>query len=110
MQTFLMIAGMVLVTFGLRYLLLPLSGRIRMTAGMQRALHYVPPVVLTAIIVPAVLIPDGRHVNLSLSNAYLAGALITALIGKISKNLLLTIAGGMAAFAAWQFLTNSFKF
>jgi len=110
MQTFYMIAGMALVTFGLRYLLLPLSGRLKLSATIRRALGYVPPVVLTAIIVPAVLIPDGNRLQLNLANAYLAGALITALIGKLCKNLLVTILGGMAAFAVWQYVTNSFKF
>jgi len=109
MQTFLMIAGMALVTFALRYLLLPLSGRIGFSARMQRALGFVPPVVLTAIVVPAVMLPDGRHVQLTVANPYLAGALITALIAKFSNNLLVTIVGGMAAFAAWQYVTNSFK-
>jgi branched-subunit amino acid transport protein len=32
------------------------------------------------------------------------GAVITTLIGYFSKNLLITIVGGMAAFALWQWV------
>jgi len=97
-----MVGGMALVTFSIRYLLLPLSGRIRMTGAMQRALSYVPPAVLTAIIVPMALMPDGQTCRICLDNAYLAGTVATVIIGKLSGNLLVTIVGGMAFFALWQ--------
>jgi branched chain amino acid efflux pump len=104
METFYLVTGMALVTFSIRYVLLPLSGRINLSDGMQRALRYVPPVVLTAIIVPAVIYPNGAAFQVSLSNAYLVGAVATLIIGKLSKNLLITIVGGMACFALWQWL------
>jgi branched-subunit amino acid transport protein len=104
MTTLYLVAGMAIVTFSIRYVLFPLSGRINFSDNLKRALGYVPPAVLTAIIVPATLIPDGRTLSLSWTNAYLVGALITALIGWISKNLLITIVGGMAGFALWQWL------
>jgi branched-subunit amino acid transport protein len=102
MQTVYMIAGMFLVTFSIRYILLPLSGRIRLSSGVQESLKYVPPAVLTAIIIPAVLLPDGHHLQFTATNPYLLGAICTALIGWFSKNLLLTIVGGMVAFAICQ--------
>ncbi len=102
METVYLIVGMALATFSIRYVLLPFSGRIRFSDRMQRALHYVPPAVLTAIIVPAVLLPDGTTLNLSWSNAYLAGAMATYAIGKVNGNLLITIIGGMIVFALWQ--------
>ena len=98
---------MFLVTFGIRYALLPLSGRFTFSNAMHRALRYVPPAVLTAIIVPAALMPDGKTLQLSLANAYLVGAAATVIIGKLSKNLLVTIVGGMAWFALWQWLVGS---
>jgi branched-subunit amino acid transport protein len=104
MQTVYLIAGMFLVTFSIRYLLLPLSGRIRLGAGIQRALRYVPPAVLTAIIVPAALIPDGHTLRLTPTNPYLVGAIFTVLIGWFGKNLLVTIIGGMAVFVICQWL------
>ena len=104
METFFLVTGMMLVTFSIRYILLPLSGRIRFSDGMQRALGYVPPAVLTAIIVPAALIPDGQTLSISWTNPYCVGAVVTALIGWFSKNLLITIVGGMAVFALWQWV------
>ena len=104
METFFLVTGMMLVTFSIRYILLPLSGRIRFSDSMQRALGYVPPAVLTAIIVPAALIPDGQTLSISWTNPYCVGAVVTALIGRFSKNLLITIVGGMAVFALWQWV------
>ena len=46
--------------------------------------------------------PDGVHLQLSPANPYLVGACLTALIGWFSKNLLITIVGGMACFWTWQ--------
>jgi branched-subunit amino acid transport protein len=106
MTTLYLVAGMAMVTFGIRYVLFPLAGRIHFSDNLKRALGYVPPAVLTAIIVPAALLPDGQTLDLSWTNPYLAGAVITAVIGRLSKNLLITIVGGMAGFALWQWLVT----
>ena len=81
-----------------------LAGRYEFPAGVTNALRFVPPTVLTAIIVPAVLIPTGETIDLSVTNAYLVGALVAVGVGWFSKNLLLTIVVGMAAFLGWQWL------
>lgn len=104
MNTFYLVAGMAVVTFAIRYILFPLSGRLNFSNNLKRALGYVPPAVLSAIIVPAALIPDGQTLNFAWTNPYLAGAVMTTLIGWLSKNLLITIVGGMAGFALWQWL------
>jgi branched-subunit amino acid transport protein len=105
-QTLYTVSGMALVTFLIRYILLPLSGRLRLSVKMQQVLGYVPPAVLTAIIVPMVLMPDNQTLNLSLKNAYLVGAVTTVIIGWISKNLLVTIVGGMGGFLTWQWFLS----
>ncbi|MFZ0610874.1 MAG: AzlD domain-containing protein [Desulfobacterales bacterium] len=107
MDTFYLVAGMALVTFLIRYGLLPLSGRFTFSKRMTRALGFVPPTVLTAIIVPAALLPDGHSLQFSLSNPYLVGAVLTAVIGRLSRNLLVTILGGMAAFVLWQWVLQT---
>ena len=99
-----LIAGMALVTFGIRYSMFVVAGRYEFPAGVVSALRFVPPTVLTAIVVPAVLMPNGETIDISLSNAYLVGALVAAAVGWFSNNLLLTIVGGMAAFLSWQWL------
>ena len=71
----------------------------------EQALRFVPPVVLTAIIVPSVLMPNGSALNLKPDNPYLIGALAACVIGGLFKNLLLTIVLSMGVFlgAQWVF-------
>lgn len=97
-----MIAGMALVTFGIRYIMFPISGRFQFPVLFEKGLRYVPPVVLTAIIVPSVLMPVGETINLKLTNPYLIGALTACAIGGVFKNLLLTIVVSMVVFLGFQ--------
>ena len=108
METVYLIAGMFFVTFSIRYGLLPMSGRIRFSPGIQRALSYVPPAVLTAIIVPMALMPDGQTLQVSIANPYLVGTVLTVLIGWFSKKLMVTIVGGMAVFGVCQWVLTLF--
>lgn len=96
-----LIGGMAAVTFAIRYTLLAAAGRFEFPAPLARALKFVPPVVLTAIIVPAVLMPHGE-IDLSPANAYLVAGLVAFGVGWWRKNLLLTIVVGMVAFLLWQ--------
>lgn len=103
----LLIVGMALVTFAVRYPVLALFGRLRLPDWLLRALAYVPPAVLTAIIVPALLMPEGR-ISLDQGNTYLVAGIVTALVAWFTRSLLLTIVLGMAAFLAWRFLLLPF--
>lgn len=98
MNELLLIAGMFLVTFGTRYLLWGTAGRFRFPPWMSDALGFVPPAVLTAIIVPAVLVPDGQVPDLSPANPYLLAALVALAVALWRRNLMLTIVVGMALF------------
>ena len=106
MNEFLLIAGMAAVTFGIRYSMFAVAGKVEFPAGLVNALKYVPPAVLTAIVVPAVLMPGGDKLDLSYTNAYLVGALVAGVIGWYSKNLLLTIVVGMVVFLGWQWFVG----
>ena len=97
-----MVGGMALVTFAIRYIMFPISGRFQFPKLFERGLRYVPPVVLTAIIVPSVLMPNGETLNFNLKNPYLIGALAACVIGGLFKNLLLTIVVSMMIFLGWQ--------
>ncbi len=101
-----LVIGMALVTFACRYSMFLVAGRIEFPTRLVSALRYVPPAVLTAIIVPSVLIPTGDGVNFSYTNAYLIGALVAFGVGWFSRNLLLTIVGGMLALWGWQWLVE----
>lgn len=96
-----LLGGMTLVTFLIRYPLLAMSGRLTLPSRLLQALNYVPPAVLTAIIVPTVLI-EGDRLWLGVDNPRLMGALAAIGIGLWKKNLLLTILVGMGVFLFWQ--------
>ena len=97
---------MLLVTFSIRYSMFAVAGRKEFPPWLGRALRYVPPAVLTAIIVPAVLLPAGDKISLSYTNPYLVGALIACIVGWLSRSLLLTIVLGMGGFLGWQWLLS----
>lgn len=99
----LLIFGMMLVTFGVRYPVLAILGRITLPKRVFRALRFVPPAVLTAIVVPAMLMPN-HQLDLRPANAYLIGGLVAGVVAWRSKNTLLTIVVGMAVFLIWRAL------
>lgn len=101
MQEIILIAGMFFVTFFVRYILFAFAGRIQVPDVLQRSLAYVPPAVLTAIIVPSVLIPSGDQIQLNFDNAYLVAAVAAIAVGFWKQNLLLTIVIGMVSFLLW---------
>ncbi len=92
-----MLAGMAVVTFGIRYFLFAVADRIRLAPWLEVSLKFIPPAVLTAITVPAVLLPNGEW-QVSFANSYLVAALLSLAAGLVTRNLLMTIAMGLAAF------------
>lgn len=105
MNEVLLIGGMALVTFAIRYPVIALSGRIKLSSQFLQMLRYVPPAVLTAIVFPAVLMPENA-LWITHTNARLIGAIAAVLVGVWRKNLLLTIVVGMLVFFGWQGLIN----
>ncbi len=102
-QELILIIGMTAVTFGVRYPVLAITGRISLPRSMTDALKFIPPAVLTAIIVPAVLMPGGEF-DIGYTNAYLIAGSIAAVVAWRRQNLLLTIGVGMGVFWAWRIL------
>lgn len=98
----LLVAGMALVTFAMRYPVLALVSKITLPPTLRAALKFIPPAVLTAIIVPALLAPKDQTLDFSLTNDYLIAGIVTALVAWRTKNLLLTLAIGMAALWGWR--------
>ena len=106
MKEILLISGMFLVTFLVRYLPFAFAGRLVLPKVAQRILRFVPPAVLSAIVVPAVLFPRGGSMQADWSNPYLVGAMAAAGAGFWKQNLLLTLSIGMGVFFFWQFFWN----
>lgn len=85
-----------LITFGMRFSLIYLFGRFEVPETMRRALHYVPPAVLSAIIFPELFVRDGS-LDFQLTNIRLFAGMIAIMTAWVSRNTLLTILVGMAA-------------
>ncbi|GAB4547290.1 MAG: hypothetical protein Fur002_23120 [Anaerolineales bacterium] len=90
-----MLAGGAL-TFGMRFSFIYLFGKFQIPETLRRALHYVPPAVLSAIIFPELLMRSGQ-LDFSFHNTRLLAGLVAALVAWFSKNTLLTILAGMLA-------------
>jgi branched-subunit amino acid transport protein len=92
-----------LVTFATRLSFIALLGRVETPPLLARALRFVPPAVLSAIIFPELVVREGA-LDLSLGNQRLLAGLVAALVALRTRNVLLTIATGMAALWALQAL------
>ena len=85
-----------LITFLIRFSFIYLFGRFDIPETIRKALRYVPPAVLSAIIFPELFLHDGA-INLSVENTRLLAGLIAILVAWFSKNTLVTILAGMVA-------------
>ena len=103
MSAWLIILLMGLVTYLIRLSLIGGLGKVDLPPLVRRALRFVPPAVLTAIIVPEVLLPAGM-IDFSLGNTRLPAALLAALVAWRTKNVVLTVAAGMGALWVLEFL------
>ncbi len=101
-QEWQMITGMFLATFGVRYVLFALGDKVELPPIILRALKFIPPVVLTAIIVPACLWPKGPNTPWSNSLPYIIGAIACVAISWKTKNLNLTILLGFIVFYVFK--------
>jgi len=98
-----LIVGMGIATYAIRLSLILLLGRLTVPPLVQRALRFVPPAVLSALIFPELLLPGGTPVFSFWNPRLLAGALAGVVAWK-SKNALLAIAVGMVALWVLQAL------
>lgn len=99
---FVMFAGG-LITFGMRFSLIYLFGKFDIPDTMRRALHYVPPAVFSAIIIPELLLSNDT-LDLSFANTRLLAGVLAIVTAWYSRNTLLTILVGMAALFLLQWL------
>lgn len=83
-----------LATFTIRLSFISLFGAMEIPDLVRRALRFVPPAVLTAIIIPELLMPTGT-INLSPGNDRLVAGLLAAVVAWRTKNVVLTILVGM---------------
>lgn len=84
-----------LLTYGIRLSFIALVGDRTLPPFAQSMLRFVPFAVLSAIIMPELVLRQGK-VDLSLTNARLLVGIVAIIIAWRTKNALLTIVVGMA--------------
>lgn len=105
MTEVLMIAGMALVTVAVRYPVLALVGKIDLPKPVFRALRFVPPSILAAIILPELVYRENQ-IYIATDNSYLVAGIVAGLVAWRSRNLLLTIVLGMLVLWGWRALLS----
>ncbi len=96
MNLWFVIIGMGVITYAIRLSMIVMSGQIQLGDHLQRALRYVPPAVLSAIILPEMLQPGGT-LDVSLGNERLLAGLIAIAVAWFTQNMIWTVAIGMIA-------------
>lgn len=91
------------LTYAIRLSFIVLFGKWEIPPVLRRALRFVPPAVLMAIVFPELLIRDGR-LALAFSNLRLLAGLLAAVVAWRTKNVLLTILAGMSGLYLLQWL------
>ena len=84
------------ITFLTRLSFIALQDKLQMPDIISRGLKYVPTAVLTAIIVPELLLTSGS-LDISFGNARLFAGILAGLVAWRTKNVFLTILVGMLA-------------
>ena len=82
-------------TFLLRLSFIEMWKWLRVPPLLMRALEYVPPAVLAALVLPA-LLRSGGSIDLSFDNLRLYAGLAALAVAWYSRSMLLTLATGMA--------------
>ena len=94
MALWLTIIAMGVITYALRLSLIGALGQITLPPLLVRGLRFVPPAVLTAIIVPELVLPSGQ-LDLSLGNVRLMAGALAAVVAWLSQTVWLTVVVGM---------------
>lgn len=100
---FLTMLGGGVVTFATRVIFLMSGARFRLNQGFRVLLGYVPPALLAALIAPEILVKNG-HPVLAADNPRLWAALLAGLVALVTRSVLATIGGGLAALWLLQLL------
>ena len=103
MTVWLIMLGLAAGTFLIRASFILILGESEMDPRIARALRFVPGSVLSALVVPQIL-TRGNALRISMDNPQLIAAIVAAVIAWRTKNVVLTILGGMLVLWALQAL------
>jgi branched-subunit amino acid transport protein len=95
METFFwVVIGMLAVTYLARLIPMLVLSRMEVPEGFRRWLQFVPVAVLSALLVPNILLQNGG-LALRLDNTYLLAAVPTLIVAARFKNIFLTVLCGI---------------
>ncbi|WP_047249176.1 AzlD domain-containing protein [Chromobacterium subtsugae] len=97
------IIGMLAATLAIRASFLVFGQRLAFPGWLNRALHFVPAAVLSALVAPMALAPAGT-IDLSWHNAYLAGTIVAIAVAWKNGKTLLAIVVSFAVYGALRWL------
>jgi len=90
-----------LLTYAMRLSFIYFLARLAVPGILRRALRFVPPAVLTAIVLPELMAPAGSF-DFSVGNHRLLAGGLAVLVAWRTKSVLATILAGMLVLAALQ--------
>ena len=93
-----------LLTFAMRFIMLSAVAPRKLPNAFEEALGFVPIAVLTAIIVPAVLVGEDDSIML-LDNARLPATIIAICVALVSRSVVMTISSGLGTLWLLTFLS-----
>ena len=96
LELWLLILAMGIIVFLIRFSFLGLAGRFTLPLPVRRALRFLPPAIFSALVLPALVYPEGG-LELGLGNERLVAGLAALLVAWRSKNILLTLLVGVGA-------------
>jgi branched-subunit amino acid transport protein len=92
-----------LITFGIRWSFLSLSGNARLHPVLDSMMHYIPAAVFAALCLPALWFARAQSYELHDPARLLAG-LVGAIVAWFTRSVLFTILSGMASLWILRFL------
>ena len=102
-EIFLIIVGMTLVTFATRFTCVALFSKTGIPGWLERWLKHIPTAILTALIVPALVLPKGQ-IDLSFNNHYLLAGIVAGVVAYKTCNIVVTLTTGMGTMLILRWL------
>jgi len=96
-----------LLTYAIRLSFILLWGKIDVPTWLVRTLRFVPSAVLTAIVVPELILPGG-YLDVSPGNPRLIAGVLAILVAWRTRNIAFTILVGMGSLILLQSLPSLF--
>jgi branched-subunit amino acid transport protein len=103
---FLLIVGMGLATYLTRAPFFLVFSERPMSPRMERLLRHVPVALLSALIWPAIFLPDAG-ITAATTIAYVAGTFVTLMTLRFTRNILLVVASGVLTVAIARAVTSA---